>query len=1260
MKPHRSSRLGTLAALQLGLLLIAAGLQAQQNPRTSARVALPALSSQALSAAVDTGPTPASQRLSLTLTLAADPARAAALDQFLADISDPSSPSYRHWLTPPQFAATYGAPAGQLAEAAAWAQSIGLSLDAISPSATRITVSGFVSQIQSVFAVTLHNYNLKGSVYFANATQPSLPAETAALFSALDGLDNLATSPQLSLPTLAAVVDANTTPILALDATRSTAPLSPSQLAACAVLFRQAAAQGITTIIARSASSSGFPAGLPDVTAVALPGDSADLTGPIAPRPTWQAAPGLPADALRHTPDLTVSSLAAFAQAIAAITRQIPATTRLGNIDATLYALAPTPGPFTQPDASATGTWQPATGLGQVDLAQLVKAFPHGAGASALSLTSSISNPVHGQSFTLTANINSANGGAVPTGTITFSSTNPNFTSFSAAVTNGVATSPAYLIAGGSYPIVASYSGDSAYAASTATANVTVQPEPAIFTIAAPASVALGGTITGTVTLSSASGFGTPNASVTVTPSGITSAAPIIQTLSGSTGTATAQYTFTSNKAGSVSLQASCTSNDSSFTCYTPQSSTTTVQQATPTLSLTVSPAAPVAGTPVNLSAPVTGVAGIPVTGSVQFFDGPNSIGTGSAPNATFSGLLLVGPNHVLTAVYQGDSNYLKATSNIVNTAVGTAPTTTTLNASAATAAYGQPISLNIKVSSTSTVNGTLPTGTIAFTGAGTITSAPVSGGAAQVTLNNLAVGTYTITTAYSGDSNYSPSTGNTVVLIVTQSTASLNPNLSTTSFVTGSTATLTVTITLPGSAQLPSGSTFVATELDSTGAAVLGGTYTGTFTVNNGGNTGTGAVIIPAPLAGSYSLQITCGVNPNFTCIPQTLSISSTAAPVAAPTTTILTISPAAPATAQPVTLTATVSAAVTATAANPIAGTVKFYDGTTLIGTGVAATVGTTAVATATVTLTGAAPHLLTAVYTGNTLYETSTSPALSIITIAPVAAIALTANVASGLSGTDIIFTATVTGSATTAPTGTVSFYAVAVTPRLLAVANLSATGPGVSTATFATTNLPSGSDAVYAVYSGDSNFATANSNTVTVGVSDYALVFTPTALAISNGQTASAAGVLTPVSGFTGTVLLSCTPPSNTSITCSLSTGAINGSGTLTLTVSTVAPVTHQFGSGGRAGLATASHIFGGLTFAALLCFFLPNHRRGVPALFLFLVAAALSPNLGCGTTSTASSLTTGTPLGTVNLTINTAGTLGGTTIRHNYTYQVTIQ
>lgn len=1274
----RLLRLATVCAFLCAVLS-----PANSQPSASREVIATRLPT-ALPSTVDVGPSPSSQRLSLTLTLAQTPAQTAALDQFLADLGNVSSPRYHQWLTPQQFAVSYGASPERVAAATAWLQSQGLTVDAVSPAATRISVSGFVSQIEPAFATSIHNYQSNGQVYFANAIQPSLPSEASSLFVAIDGLDNLpgdlgtlptgssaqartsiaAQAASLAFPVLANLVDTNGSPFLSLDTTGASGGLSPSQVAGLSTLFRQASAQGITTLVNSDFAAGAASFQFPEITSIAIPGSQPDASTSVVLRPSWQVASGLPSDSLRHVPDATAASFTGCLQALAAIAKQ-SATGRLGNINASLYEFASLPGLFTQSDSAAAGTWEPATGLGLVDTAQLAKAFPRGVGPTNVQITSSNYSPIHSQTFVLTAQAASTVGGVTPTGIITFSAVQSGFNTSTASINaGGLATSVAYLLPGGTYSITATYSGDSNYAPSNGTVNITVQPEAAIFTIVAPSTVALGANVTATVTLTSASGIGTPSASVTVTPSGITSAPTSTKSISGTAGTATGTYTFTTNQAGTVTLQASCTSNDPSFTCYTPQTSTTNIPQATPAVALNVTPKYPAAGFPVTLAASVTGVAGIGTTGSVQFFDGSTSLGFGSAPSATFSGNLTPGSNHILTAIYQGDSNYIKATSNSVTTSVSTSPTTTSVNASGSAFTYGQSVALNITVATPTVVNGTQPTGTLTFTGAGTTTTAPVSGGSSNVTLSNLPVGTWTIGTSYSGDSNYAPSKGNTVVFTITPATASLSTNLSSTSFTTGSTSTLTVTMTLNGNALVPSGSTFIATI-----TGVAGASYTGNFLVNTGGNTATGAVLIPAPPAGTYTMQVVCGVNVNFTCTPNTLTISSTATTGVTGTTstsTTLAIAPLTPAIGQGITFTATVSASATAIAATPLSGIVNFYDGTTLIGSGTIAPV-TTAGATnyaATLLYTFAGTtrtHTVTATYVGNTVYASSSSAGLPISLAAAAATVTLTSNVTNTVSGLSIALTATVSGSTTTGagPTGTVSFYLTGTTPALIGTATLSPTGNGVATAVLYTSTLPSGSASLYATYNGDSNFSSAISNILTLGVSDYVLAFVPTNITIPVGKSGTVATVVTPINTFAGTISLSCAAPLDVEINCGFSPSVLPGGGTSTLTIVTTPAKAHVASGTQQSSLG----LIGGLSVATLLCWVVPGRRRRrVPTLLLGLFALSLTFNLGCspGNFNTTSVANAGTPLGTTLLTISTVGTSGTNTVHHNYFYQVTIQ
>ena len=885
--------LRSLVSTAAGLAIAGAGqitAHAQSQSQTAAaqagRIALYATSPQAIAGAADAGQMPGSQHLSLTLTLTPTPDRTAALTQFLTAVSTPGSPSFHKWLSPADFATAYGASASQIGAVTAWAQAQGLSVDAVSPSGLRIAVSGPVSQVQTALAVPMEQYQVAGQMFYAASSQPSLPADASSLIAAIDGLDNLPADstfsasafapggkPVTSFATLAALIDANQTPVLTLDSGLCSATASPSAIVEYSRLFQQAAAQGVSVFADRNCAAGSFPAALAEVTAVALPGATADSTAPLVARPSWQIASGLPADGLRYAPDVTASSVSALAQTISTIVTQTG--TRQGNVSAVLYSLAATPNLYTQPDAAPAGTWEAATGLGQVNLDTLVKIYPRGAASSSFAVAATPSSASYGTSVVLAGTVQQQSGLPIPTGTVTFSSTTPSFSSGGVYLNgSGVGSSQPYSLPAATYPITSVYSGDPYYAGATATTSFTITPLAAAFSLVIstnPASIALGSSLDVDAVLTSP-GFGTPNASVTVTPNGGGLTTAQTQNLSGGSGaTVAAPYGFKPTKAGTVQFQAACTPNDSNFTCYNQPTVTATVPQASSITTLTVSTATPVAGATVTLKATVAGVSGIPPTGTVQFMDGSQTLGSGTAPNATYTGILPPGVQS-LTAVYQGDTNYLTSTGK-ASTTVGTAPTTVTISPSAATLTYGQVETFAVTVTGANTVNGTQPTGTLTFTGIPGLTTVTLTNGTINVPVSNLPVGTYPVTVSYGGDTNYAASaTAATTSVTVTPAVAPLNAVISSNSFNTGSTATLTVNITIPGNGQLPAGTTFTAT------VAGPGTVYTGTFTVNPGGNTGTGQVTVNAPLAGTYQLQIACGTTVNFTCTPTSLTLTSTA----------------------------------------------------------------------------------------------------------------------------------------------------------------------------------------------------------------------------------------------------------------------------------------------------------------------------------------------------------------------------------------------
>ncbi len=169
-----------------------------------------------------------------------------------------------------------------------------------------------------------------------------------------------------------------------------------------------------------------------------------------------------------------------------------------------------------------------------------------------------------------------------------------------------------------------------------------------------------------------------------------------------------------------------------------------------------------------------------------------------------------------------------------------------------------------------------------------------------------------------------------------------------------------------------------------------------------------------------------------------------------------------------QTVTLTATVSAS-----SGTPTGTVTFKDGTTTLGSGTL-TSGQAAFTTAALS-TGIHPNL-TAVYSGDANYLTSTSPTLAQTVNQAGSATALASSANPSVFGQSVVLTANVSAVPPGAgmPTGTVTFMDGATPLRT----NTLSSGQ----ASYTDSTLTAGAHLFTALYNGDSNFSTSTSGVV----------------------------------------------------------------------------------------------------------------------------------------------------------------------------------
>lgn len=131
------------------------------------------------------------------ITLAFHPSAAQQkdLDNFLAELGDPSSPNYHKYLTPKQFGQRFGMSSNDLNKVISWLQSEGFTNIKVANSRNEIAFDGTVAQVELAFDVEMHHYLVGDVVHLANASEPSVPSAIAASVVNISGLHTFAPRP---------------------------------------------------------------------------------------------------------------------------------------------------------------------------------------------------------------------------------------------------------------------------------------------------------------------------------------------------------------------------------------------------------------------------------------------------------------------------------------------------------------------------------------------------------------------------------------------------------------------------------------------------------------------------------------------------------------------------------------------------------------------------------------------------------------------------------------------------------------------------------------------------------------------------------------------------------------------------------------------------------------------------------------------------------------------------------------------------------
>lgn len=385
-------------------------------------------------------------------------------------------------------------------------------------------------------------------------------------------------------------------------------------------------------------------------------------------------------------------------------------------------------------------------------------------------------------------------------------------------------------------------------------------------------------------------------------------------------------------------------------------------------------------GTFTLADSPTTGVD--PLFGAVGDFNGDGLSDIATANNSpgtatillsqvvemaatSLTGISPVGTGtHQVKASYAGDTNYAASESATIGLTAEPVATALSLNANPTSGGYGQQVVLTATLSPYLAQDHSATAAVTFLNGTTSLGAATISSGVATLNVTALPVGTDSVTASYPGDTNFASSTSSAVSVTVkaaaTTLTLSANPTTS------GLGQQVTLTATLSPSVELSTDATGTITFLN-------GSTTLGTATLSSGaatlniGSLPFGVNAITASYSGNtdFAASLSSAVDVTVKAVTTTLSLSAN------PTTTDL---------GQQVTLTATLSPSLEL--GTNATGTVTFLSGGATLGTATLSS-GTASLNTSSLP---AGTDTITASYSGDANFTSSSSSAVSITIIAP----------------------------------------------------------------------------------------------------------------------------------------------------------------------------------------------------------------------------------------------------------------------------------
>jgi len=135
----------------------------------------------------------------LTLILKRSKGREQALNQYLQDAHMPGTANYHKWLTPDEFGRRFGAADSDVAALTAWLESHGFAVNKVHPGRVAIEFSGNAAQVATAFHTEIHRYSIQGKTEFANSSDPQIPAAFGPLVAGIAPMHSFRAAPTIKV-----------------------------------------------------------------------------------------------------------------------------------------------------------------------------------------------------------------------------------------------------------------------------------------------------------------------------------------------------------------------------------------------------------------------------------------------------------------------------------------------------------------------------------------------------------------------------------------------------------------------------------------------------------------------------------------------------------------------------------------------------------------------------------------------------------------------------------------------------------------------------------------------------------------------------------------------------------------------------------------------------------------------------------------------------------------------------------------------------